>query len=72
MCNFLSICFTGAANLPKLGTRPQIVGGENVTSITQIPWQVLVYNDVLGGACGGVLIDDDWVITAAHCIENKG
>jgi secreted trypsin-like serine protease len=47
----------------------QIVGGEKVKSITQVPWQVHVDS---GGTCGGAVIDDTWVITAAHCVCKKG
>lgn len=35
------------------------------------PWQVGLYDgdDSLGFFCGGSLIRDDWVLTAAHCIN---
>ncbi|CAJ0950743.1 unnamed protein product [Ranitomeya imitator] len=47
----------------------KIVGGADST-IGQWPWQVyLKLND--GSQCGGSLISESWVLTAAHCFETK-
>ncbi|WP_283130169.1 S1 family peptidase [Enterovibrio norvegicus] len=48
---------------------PRIVGGDYLT-IDQAPWQVLVHasNVILSGYCGGAIIADNYVLTAAHCL----
>lgn len=47
----------------------RIVGGNEATR-GEIPWQVALINQATGLAfCGGSLLSDVWVITAAHCIE---
>ena len=53
-------------------TNPLIVGGEPVPDIADTPWQVAL---VSGGAarnqfCGGSLVAETWVLTAAHCVDN--
>jgi trypsin len=49
--------------------QPRIVGGQPV-QITAVPWQVSVRSG--GDFCGGALISDRWILTAAHCVEGVG
>jgi len=49
----------------------RIVGGRDV-NIADFPWQVSIQKTGLFGTshfCGGALINSNWVITAAHCLE---
>jgi secreted trypsin-like serine protease len=53
----------------------RVMGG-CVTSIDEFPWQVSLFrtgssNQRDAHFCGGSLIDDRWVLTAAHCIEDQ-
>lgn len=46
----------------------RIVGGEEIT-IQQRPFQVsLLYNG--GHYCGGSIVNEDTIVTAAHCAQN--
>ncbi|MEZ8293484.1 trypsin-like serine protease [Vibrio splendidus] len=55
---------------------PYIIAGKSVNSDV-LPWQVrLVVTQTLQGSgteasflCGGTIINDHWVMTAAHCLE---
>lgn len=66
----------GAACAPATASTsatPRIVGGAKV-SITQFPWQVAIVDHAtpspyFGQFCGGAIIDELHVVTAAHCLD---
>lgn len=59
-----------ASPLPKDDVAARIVGGQEVTNAQQLPWQAMV---LFQGSfvCGGIILDDHWVLTAAHCVTNR-
>ena len=50
---------------------PRIIGGDDASQ-NEWPWMVQVnvrFRDTgSGGLCGGILLSQDWVVTAAHCL----
>ena len=46
--------------------RGRIVGGQDADAHSH-PWQIKLRRNG-GFLCGGTLVDNDWVITAAHCV----
>ncbi|XP_041697434.1 vitamin K-dependent protein C [Coregonus clupeaformis] len=55
---------------PIQGLLPWLVGGE-MGKKGESPWQALVLNARGKFHCGGVLIDENWVLTAAHCLTSS-
>ncbi|XP_023058339.1 coagulation factor IX isoform X2 [Piliocolobus tephrosceles] len=45
----------------------RVVGGEDAKP-GQFPWQV-VLNGKVDAFCGGSIVNEKWVVTAAHCVE---
>lgn len=65
------IALTGCGLRPLVSRAGKIVGGKGA-QFGEWPWQVLVREATWLGLftknkCGGVLITDKYVITAAHC-----
>ena len=58
----------------RIATSSRVVNGNEATP-NSWPWQIsLRYRDwpkngSYGHVCGGSLIENDWVLTAAHCVE---
>jgi secreted trypsin-like serine protease len=59
----------------KLGLIKKIVGGKRAPD-NAFPWQVGLIkstsaNPYSGEFCGGSLVADEWVLTAAHCVKRR-
>lgn len=56
-------------NTPAQTIKPLIVGGEQ-TQKGELPFQVSIQSSSGSHFCGGSLIKKNWVLTAAHCVQN--
>lgn len=65
-------CETHGDKISNVCGRPQLlarmVGGKNAM-VGEWPWQVSIQRDGIH-KCGGSLISESWVLTAAHCFSN--
>ena len=51
-------------------TEARIIGGQEAGKL-QHPWQAAIYKKRSGEQfCGGTLVNNMWVLTAAHCLDN--
>eukprot|EP00057_Strongylocentrotus_purpuratus_P011161 XP_011665635.1 PREDICTED: uncharacterized protein LOC585547 isoform X4 [Strongylocentrotus purpuratus] len=59
------------------GLRPaldihRVTHGEDVTGLGEWPWQIALYRTSGSFTCGGSVITPDWILTAAHCVDEPG
>ncbi|XP_076153540.1 tryptase-2-like isoform X1 [Alosa pseudoharengus] len=70
VCLCVTLLLSTATGLPHLNSRSSIVGGEDAPP-GQWPWMVYLQttNGMVSYSCGGSLINTQWVLTAAHCVD---
>ncbi|XP_054456844.1 ST14 transmembrane serine protease matriptase a [Anoplopoma fimbria] len=49
----------------------RIVGGQD-SEEGEFPWQVSLHVKGFGHVCGGSVINQRWLVTAAHCVQDDG
>lgn len=64
----LTVAVFVSSSLSSAQISPFVVGGGNAT-IEQAPWQAFVWAN--NHFCGGVVVANEWVLTAAHCLDNS-
>ncbi|XP_010153567.1 PREDICTED: coagulation factor IX, partial [Eurypyga helias] len=54
--------------IPIIKTGTRVVGGSD-SMRGEVPWQVYLVNSQGVGFCGASILNEKWVVTAAHCLQ---
>lgn len=71
---------SGKAKCGVKGSKMRLIGGKDAAK-NEFPWQVLLWSELppkpgqssgprYMASCGGTLLSDEWVLTAAHCVNH--
>jgi len=70
---FLTTLSVLASPIVNAAPSGKIIGGTPVSSPSDYPWQVALFTDksdvYSSQYCGGTILSDRWIVTAAHCID---
>ncbi|VDI66723.1 Hypothetical predicted protein [Mytilus galloprovincialis] len=58
-------------NLKHLTNTSRIIQGQDA-DIADFPWQVSLRTSSDSHTCGGIILTDTWILTAAHCTQGSG
>ena len=72
LMSLVALSYTTKCGINKNGLQPRIIGGKIIPEHAY-PWMVYFEfhfrKSKYTAGCGGVLISNQWVLSAAHCLE---